>query len=102
MLTGAEEVPGPGDGGEARVRSNPGKSVVCYEIKVRDIAPATAAHIHEAPRGVAGPVVAGLDPPAGGSSSGCVSVARDLARGIARTRRITTSTSTTPSSRPEP
>ena len=36
------------------------------------IAPASAAHIHVAPTGVAGPVVVPLVPPTSGSSSGCV------------------------------
>jgi hypothetical protein len=41
-----------------------------------------AAHIHEAPAGQAGPVVVGLMPPTNGAASGCVSVARELARDI--------------------
>lgn len=88
VLTGAAEVPGPGDpdgSGTARVVANPGKAVVCYELRVRDIEPATAAHIHEGAPDVAGPVVVNLDPPTDGSSSGCVKVARALARDIART-----------------
>ncbi len=87
-LTGAAEVPGSGDpdgSGEAKVRSNPGKATICYDLRVRDIAPATAAHIHEGPPDEAGPVVVNLAPPADGSSSGCVKVARSLARDIART-----------------
>jgi hypothetical protein len=56
--------------------------VLCYELRVSGIAPATAAHIHEAPVGVAGPVVLGLLPPTNGSSSGCVDVSRTLAKDI--------------------
>lgn len=81
-LTGSEEVPGPGDPdgrGTAVIELNPGQEQVCFQILVSDIAlPATGAHIHEAPAGVAGPVVVSLTPPgAGGSSSGCVSAPRE-------------------------
>src|SRR5215211_7585771 len=78
-LTGAAEAPGPGDpdgSGTASLRLNPGQGEVCFEISVSGIAlPATAAHIHEAPAGVAGPVVVPLftTPDADGFVSGCVS-----------------------------
>ncbi len=81
-LTGASEVPGPGDpdgSGMGMVRVNPGRGQVCYQLTVSGIAPATAAHIHEAPAGQAGPVAVGLAAPTSGSSSGCVSIDRKLA-----------------------
>ena len=85
-LTGAAEVPGPGDpdgSGTATITLNHGQGEVCFELTVSGIAPATAAHIHVAAVGVAGPVVVPLGPPTGGSSSGCVSgVARDLIKNI--------------------
>jgi hypothetical protein len=84
-LTGAAEVPGPGDPdgtGFAAVTVNPGQGLVCYELSVSGIAPATGAHIHEAPFGEAGDVVVGLKPPTDGSSSGCVDVGRTLAKEI--------------------
>jgi CHRD domain len=84
-MTGGEEVPGPGDpdgSGEAFITLNHGSGEVCFQLTVSDIAPATAAHIHEAPAGVAGPIVVGLTPPTGGSSSGCVSADRDLIKDI--------------------
>ncbi len=84
-LTGAAEAPSPGDpdgSGTAALRVNPGTGVICYTLTVTDIEPATAAHIHEAPAGTAGPVVQGLDAPADGRSSNCVTVARTLARDI--------------------
>jgi hypothetical protein len=80
-LTGAAEVPGPGDpdgSGTAVLSLNPGQEEVCFELTVTGIAPATAAHIHIGGAGVAGPVVRGLSPPTSGSSSGCVSASREL------------------------
>ena len=84
-LTGAAEVPGPGDPdgtGFAAVTVNPGQGLVCYELSVSGIAQATGAHIHEAPFGEAGDVVVGLEPPKDGTSSGCVTVERALAKDI--------------------
>src|SRR5688572_6610196 len=75
-LSGANEVPGPGDPdgtGAARITLNQGQGTVCWSIHVEDITlPAAAAHIHRGPAGVAGPVVVGLSAPdANGDSSGC-------------------------------
>lgn len=86
-LEGENETPvlGDPDGtGTATVRVNPGKGQLCYSIRVSGIAPATMAHIHEAPAGSAGPVVQGLQAPTGGSSNGCVSIGRELALEIIR------------------
>lgn len=86
-LDGASEAPGPGDPdgtGTATLRINPGKGQLCYTLRVSNIAPATAAHVHEAPAGSAGPVVVGLQAPTGGSSNGCVSISRELAMEIIR------------------
>ena len=77
QLSGAAEVPGPGDpdgSGTATIRLRPEQREVCFDLTVSNIGPATAAHIHEGAEGVAGPVVVPLDPaPTGGSSSGCIS-----------------------------
>jgi hypothetical protein len=84
-MTGANEVPGPGDPdgtGTARITINPGQSRICYELTVSNIATATAAHIHSAPVGVAGPVVVPLAAPSDGRSQGCVDVDRSLADAI--------------------
>lgn len=82
-LTGAAEVPGPGDSngaGTAEITVNAGQTRVCYKLRVRNIAVATAAHIHEGARTVAGPVKVTLGTPnASGTSSGCVTVTRALA-----------------------
>jgi hypothetical protein len=86
-LTGAAEVPGPGDpdgSGTATLTVNPGLGQICYALTVSGIAPATAAHIHVGAADVAGPVVVPLEPPTGGSSSACVSVDRALALAIVR------------------
>jgi hypothetical protein len=57
---------------------------ICYTLSVTGILPATAAHIHEAPAGMAGGVVVGLEAPTDGSSSGCVMVSREEAKDIAK------------------
>jgi hypothetical protein len=86
-LTGAAEVPGPGDpdgSGSARVRLFPNDSTVCFTIKVKDILlPAIGAHIHAGTSDVAGPIVIGLAPPdESGTSKGCVEADEDLIRDI--------------------
>ena len=84
-LTGATEVPGPGDAdgaGTASITVNSGKNQVCFALSVTGIDPATAAHVHVGAVGVAGPVAVGLSPPTNGTSSGCVTVAGSLAQAI--------------------
>ena len=84
VMTGAAEVP-PGDPdgrGEAEIIVNPGKSQICWVLNVRDIEPATAAHIHIGLAGIAGAVVLGLSPPTDGDSEGCETVPRTLADAI--------------------
>ncbi|MGI9164837.1 MAG: CHRD domain-containing protein [Pyrinomonadaceae bacterium] len=84
-LTGAAEVPGPGDAdgtGTAKVTLNHGKGQVCYELTVSNIGTATAAHIHTGAADVAGPVVVGLEAPASGSSKGCVDLDKEKVKDI--------------------
>lgn len=74
-LSGAEEVPGPGDPdgrGLAMIRVDTSDGEICYLLLARRIDPATAAHIHIGTEGVAGPVVQGLEAPSDGSSRACV------------------------------
>ncbi|GIU95463.1 MAG: CHRD domain-containing protein [Gaiellaceae bacterium] len=47
-------------------------TTLCYVLLVDRIAPATAAHIHEAPAGQNGPVVANLAAPADGDAADCL------------------------------
>jgi hypothetical protein len=84
-MTGANEIPGPGDpdgSGTAKVVVNYGQKRICYELVVSGIATATAAHIHFAPVGVAGAVVVPLSAPSDGDSAGCVDVSAELAKNI--------------------
>ncbi len=81
-LQGENEVPTLGDldgRGYATVIAIPEAGLICYVIVVYDIGAATAAHIHEAPAGVAGPVVVGLDAPTGGVSGGCIANPQEAA-----------------------
>lgn len=84
-LTGATEVPGPGDtdgAGTAEIKVNPGQAEICYSLTVSGIDAATAAHIHKGAAGAAGPVVVGLTAPTSGESKGCATVTRELANEI--------------------
>lgn len=89
-MTGEQERPvlGDPDGiGNALVRVGPGGSV-CYRLRVRKVETPTAAHIHRAPRGVAGPVVVPLTgtwaptPDGGFQLEGCVAADAALAAAI--------------------
>jgi hypothetical protein len=89
-LTGAAEVPGPGDpdaSGTAFITLNQGQGEVCFDLSWAGIdGTVTAAHIHVGPAGVAGDVVVPLF--AGSfegtdSASGCVSgVSEELIKAI--------------------
>jgi hypothetical protein len=88
-LTGAAERPGPGDpdgSGTAFITINRGLGEVCWEIEVTRITlPATGAHIHIAPVTDSGPIVVHLTAPdATGTSSGCTTVDRALAKAITK------------------
>lgn len=81
-LTGAAEVPGPGDTdafGAAEIKINVKKEKVCFTLVVLDLTlPTAAAHIHEGEVGVAGDIVVTLEAPAEiagsgvGLATGCV------------------------------
>lgn len=83
-LTGAAEVPGPGDpdgSGHAHVTLNQGQERVCFDIEVADVEPIAAAHIHVGTADVAGGIVVDFDVPTNGLS-GCVSADRELIKDI--------------------
>jgi hypothetical protein len=86
-MSGLQEVPGPGDpdgNGTVEVNVTPGQGQVCWNLYARQIDPATAAHIHRAAEGTAGPVVLMLTTPdAAGHSQGCAIVDPVLAREFA-------------------
>lgn len=84
-LTGAAEVPGPGDSngsGTVKVTVNPDKNEVCYELAVANIQEATAAHIHEGAAGKEGPVKVALETPKTGSAKGCKSADAALIKAL--------------------
>lgn len=84
-LSGAAEIPGPGDAdgtGTIEARVNPGQGEFCYTLTASGIAAATMAHIHTGAAGVSGPVAIALTAPSGGSSSGCVTIDKTLAQAI--------------------
>ena len=89
-LTGAAEVPGPGDpdaSGTASITLNQGQGEVCFDLSWVGIdGTVTAAHIHIGDPTVAGPVVVPLftDAALSGtdSASGCVSASEELIKAI--------------------
>ena len=89
-LTGAAEVPGPGDAdasGTALITLNEGQGEVCFNLDWAGIdGTVVAAHIHAAPAGVAGPVVVPLFAGAFSgtdSASACISgVSEELSKAI--------------------
>ena len=89
-LTGAAEVPGPGDpdaSGSAAIVLNQGLGTVCFDVSWENVdGTVFASHIHEALAGVAGPVVVTLFTGAFGGTdavSGCTTgVDRDLIKAI--------------------
>jgi hypothetical protein len=85
-LTGASEVPEAGDPdgtGTATLRFNPGQQQICYEIKVKGIGAANAAHIHAGAVGKAGGVAVPLQTPsAEGTSKDCATVDRAVLKQI--------------------
>ncbi len=84
-MTGRVEVP-PGDPagtGTASFQVNAGLGQICYKLTVAHLqGTVTAAHIHVAPAGKAGPIVVPLKAPVTGTSSGCATVKRSLAKDI--------------------
>ena len=93
VLSGANEVGPQGqanvgdpDGaGQAEITINAGRGELCFDLAWQNTGPLAAAHIHEAPAGVNGPVVVGFPRTtfrAPGVANGCITVERDVLRGI--------------------
>jgi len=82
QLLGSNEVPGPGDpdGTGAAVITLRVRGAVCYDLTWANLDTVTAAHIHAAPAGVAGPVVVPL--PVTTSPTGCVPADKQLVKAI--------------------
>ena len=88
-LTGAAEVPGPGDPNGAGLfegRVNPGQGRICYSLSAGNIGDSTAAHIHVGAAGMAGDPVLTLDTPDGDDedSEECQDIDRSLAQALIR------------------
>ena len=84
-LSGAAEVPGPGDTdgtGTFKATFNPGQNQICYELKVSNIATPSAAHIHSGGPTVAGPVVLTLKTPVDGSAKECADLSKEQVKAI--------------------
>lgn len=83
-MTGeAESGEGDPDGsGTALIALFPDEGRICYVLEVEGIAPAAAAHIHEAPPEVAGPVVVPLEAPTKGRARDCKAIDPELAQDI--------------------
>jgi hypothetical protein len=84
-LDGFQEAPGPGDldgFGLARITINPATDQICSVLIVGNIQRSFAAHIHEAPIGVPGPIRVFLPNPATGRAAGCTT-SPDFADAIA-------------------
>jgi len=84
-LTGAVEVPGPGDvdgKGKAILELSSVQDKLCYKLRVEGIDEANMAHIHLGAAGVAGGVAVKLDPPTGGSSANCTQIAPEVTQGL--------------------
>jgi hypothetical protein len=86
-LTGAAEVPGPGDpdgSGQATIRLTAGEGRLCFQLTATGLSlPASGAHIHIGAAGSAGIILVPLTPPdATGPASGCVTVQRAVIKTI--------------------
>lgn len=84
-LLGANEAPNAGDPdgmGYAELTLNQGQGTITYTIQVMGINTPTAAHIHEAGAGMAGPVIIALNAPVNGMSSGVVRLSKEQIKEI--------------------
>lgn len=81
-LSGAQEVPGPGDGnGRGQFSWSVDGTRLCYLLSARRIGTAAAAHIHRGKAGVAGDVVVELTAP-NKASADCLTISSSLATAL--------------------
>jgi hypothetical protein len=81
-LTGAQEVPGPGDGnGSGQFSWSVDGTTLCYLLSAKRIGTTAAAHIHRGRPGVAGPVVVELTAP-NKASADCLTISSSLATAL--------------------
>lgn len=79
-MTGAEEVPGPGDPdgrGSATIVVDDAANTVCHELTYTGLGKVTATHIHTGAKGVAGPPAVTLK-----DDKGCTNVNPNTAAAI--------------------
>ena len=84
-LSGAAEVPGPGDkdgSGMAHLTLNHGKGQVCYDISAKDIQAPTAAHLHAGVAGQAGGPKVTFKAAPDGMWKGCANAEKTLIKDI--------------------
>ena len=86
-MSGANEVPGPGDPnatGSSRITLNSDTGRVCYIVRTTGLsAPPTAGHIHRGAAGTAGPVVIPFKTPRpSGIFAGCTTADKTLIQSI--------------------
>jgi CHRD domain len=87
-MTGGNEAPTKGDrdGSGAATFLFPSPTKVCFALLVNNLKKPNAAHIHRGAKGVAGPIVVPLTPPASGTagfSSGCATASAAVISEIA-------------------
>ena len=89
-LTGTQEVPPvfTKGHGTAEIELMPDEMLICFELKVsRLTSESQEAHIHKAPRGMNGEIVAILvppNPPEDGESSGCTPAQPNVIRSMSK------------------
>jgi hypothetical protein len=84
-LTGAAEVPGPGDtngNGVFEATIDEQQGTICYSMSVKNVSKITDVHIHRAATGQEGAVVAPLLAPGNTDLDACVSINKDVAKRI--------------------
>jgi hypothetical protein len=72
----------PDGSGTFSATADTDKNQLCYELSVKDIGTAMAAHIHKGAAGTNGGPVVSLEAPGSGSSKACASVEADVLSAI--------------------